>query len=241
MLGKTRGIVLHSIPYNDNYSIVHIYTEQYGRAAYMIAGGRKKKKGLSPSLFMPFSLLDMEVDHTPKRDIHRIKEAHCCIPLVSIASNPIKSVLALFLSEVLLKTVKGSESDKRLFSFLYNAISLLEETDKGIANYHMVFLFHLLYYIGIYPNTEKRQEGDYFDMLNSVFVAKKPEHGHFLSPQETTVFARLIKMSFENMALYTFTRQERVRILEHILAYYRLHLPDFSEIRSLAILQTIFD
>ena len=40
MLCKTRGIVLHSIPYNDKYSIIYMYTEAFGRASYLVARSR---------------------------------------------------------------------------------------------------------------------------------------------------------------------------------------------------------
>ena len=83
--------------------------------------------------------------------------------------------------------------------------------------------------------------GSYFDMLNGVFVDRIPLHRHYLNPQESLVLSRLFKMDFENMSLYTFSRQERVFILRRILDYYRLHLPDFPEIKSLPVLQSLFD
>ena len=52
---------------------------------------------------------------------------------------------------------------------------------------------------------------------------------------------RLLKITYENMSLYSFSRQDRVRIIERLLEYYRLHLPEFPEIRSLAVMQTMFD
>ena len=43
------------------------------------------------------------------------------------------------------------------------------------------------------------------------------------------------------MSLYAFSRRDRVRILHLILDYYRLHLPDFPAIKSLDVLQALFD
>ena len=72
MLCKTRGIVLHAIPYNDKYSIIYMYTEAFGRTSYLVARSRGKKSPVSRALFMPFSVLEMEVEHLNKRDLHRI-------------------------------------------------------------------------------------------------------------------------------------------------------------------------
>ena len=64
---------------------------------------------------------------------------------------------------------------------------------------------------------------------------------HYLNKVESAFFSRLLRISFENMALYGFSRQERVRIIHRILEYYRLHLPDFPEIKSLSVMQSLFD
>ncbi len=241
MLCKTRGVVLRAIPYNDRYSIITMYTEVFGRASYLVARGRGKRSAVSKSLFIPLSVLDMDVEHLNKRDLHRVKETRACFPMNDIFCNPIKNVVALFLSEVLFRVMRDAEPDERLFDYLYESIRLLEYADKGIANFHMVFLMGLLRYLGIFPNTDSYKEGNYFDMLNGEFTLAQPLHRHYLDPRESAFFSRLLRISFENMSLYGFSRQERNLIIEHILEYYRLHLPDFPEIKSLAVIRSLFD
>lgn len=241
MLIKTRGIVLHAIPYNDKYAIVHVYTEALGRAAYLVSRNRGKKSTVSKALFMPLSVLEMEVEHLNKRDLHRIKETKLCYPQSELFSNPLKNVLALFLAEVLFRVVKETEPDERLFAYLYQSIQLLEYADKGIANFHLVFLLGLLRYMGIFPNVESHKENTYFDMLNGEFTNRIPQHRHYLDREESLIFARLLRISFENMSLYSFSRQDRVLIINRIFEYYRLHLPEFPEIKSLSVMQSLFD
>lgn len=241
MLVKTRGIVLHSIPYNDKYAIVSVYTEAFGRSAYLVSRSRGKRSAVSKSLFMPLSVLDMEVEHLNKRDLYRVRETKLCFPQSELFCNPLKNVLAIFLSEVLYRVVKETEPDERLFEYLYQSVYLLECTDKGIANFHLVFLLGLLRYMGIFPNVASHKEEAYFDMLNGEFSSRIPTHPHYLNRAESAVFARLLRISFENMSLYSFSRQDRVSIIYRILEYYRLHLPEFPEIKSLSVLQTLFD
>lgn len=241
MLCKTRGIVLHSIPYNDKYAIIYMYTEAFGRASYIVARNRGKKSPVSKALFMPLSVVEMEVEHLNKRDLHRIRETRLCYPLTDIFCDPIKNMLALFLSEVLFRAVKETEPDPRLFEYLYEAIRLLEIADKGVANFHLVFLLRLLHYMGIYPNMDSYMPGSCFDMMNGVFVNRIPMHRHYLNQQESLFLVRLMKISFENMSLYSFSRRNRVDIINRILEYYRLHLPDFPEIKSLSVMQSLFD
>lgn len=241
MLYKTRGIVLHTLAYNDKYSIIYMYTEAFGRSAYLVSRSRGKKSMVTKALFMPLASLEMEVEHLNKRDLNRIREARLCYPITELFCNPIKNVLGLFLSEVLFRVVRERESDMHLFAYLYDSIRLLELTDKGVANFHIVFLLKLLHYLGIFPNEESYTINSYFDMMNGVFVGSLPSHDYYLNKEESSFFVKLLKINFENMSLYSFSRQERVNVINHILDYYRLHLPEFPEIKSLSVMQSLFD
>ena len=74
MLCKTRGIVLHTLPYSDTYTIIYMYTEMFGRVSYLVTRSRGRRSSVSKALFIPLSVLDMEVEHQNKRDMHRIRE-----------------------------------------------------------------------------------------------------------------------------------------------------------------------
>ena len=76
-----------------------MYTEAFGRASYLVSRSRGKKKQRYRRLcFIPLSVLEMEVEHLNKRDLHRIKETRICFPLNDVCCDPVKNVLALFLS-----------------------------------------------------------------------------------------------------------------------------------------------
>jgi len=241
MLVKTRGIVLHSVPYNDKYSIVHIYTEAFGRMSYLVARNRGKKSRVPKALFIPLSVVDMEVEHLNTREIQRIREINVGFPVNDIATHPVKRCIALFLSETLYRTVRSKEADSLIFNYLYDSIRWLEIADKGIANFHLVFLIHLVRYLGVFPDTDSYRPDSFFDLMNGSFTVAPPEHKHYLDRDESTVFSRLLRMNYENMELYTFNHHERRNIIGRILEYYRLHLPDFPEIKSLAVMHSVFE
>jgi DNA repair protein RecO (recombination protein O) len=218
-----------------------MYTEAFGRASYLVARNRGKKTTVSKALFLPLSVVEMEVEHQNKRDLHRIRETKQCYPLNRLFTDPVKNALALFMAEVLFRVVKETEPDARLFNYLYHSIRLLELMEDGVANFHLVFLFHLLGYLGIFPNIDSYAEGYYFDMLNGIFADQAPLHRHYLDREESKIFARLSKISYENMSLFAFSRQDRVNVLNRILIYYRIHLPEIPEIKSITILQALFE
>jgi len=240
MLHKTRGIVLYSLPYNDTYAITLIYTEEFGRVSYLTSQSKSRKSKVPRSLFHPLAILDLEVEHQNLRDIQRIKEAEIHIPLVAILTDPLKSALGIFLAELISKVIREEQTNRLLFDFLLQSVQVLELTDVSSANFHLVFMIRLSRLLGFYPDATDYQKGMFFDMRNGTFTRQQPAHIHFLPPEESVVFFNLLRMSYENMSVFRFSGKERQAIIHRILEYYRLHLSDFPEIKSLEILHDVF-
>jgi DNA repair protein RecO (recombination protein O) len=240
MLLKTRGIVLNNFPYNDRYAITLIYTEEFGRASYFTSQSKSRKSNVPRSLFHPFAVLDLEVDHKNLRDIQRVKEIRTHIPLFSILTNPVKRVISIFLAELISKVIREEQANPELFSFLLHSIRVLELSNTSCVNFHLVFMIHLSSFLGFLPDSSGYQKGMYFDMLNGVFSRNRPDHKHFLSQDESVVFSKIIRMSYENMAVFRFSKYERRTIILRILEYFRLHLCNFPEIKSIEVFQEVF-
>jgi len=240
MLHKTRGIVLHSLPYNDTYAITLIYTEEFGRVSYLTSQSKSRKSRVPRSLFHPLAILDLEVEHQNLRDIQRIKEIKIHIPLVTILTDPVKSALGIFLAELISKVIREEQTNRLLFDFLLQSVQVLELTNDSPANFHLAFMIRLSSLLGFYPDSTGYQRGMYFDMQNGVFTRNKPVNNNFLNPDESMVFYNLLRMSYENMAAFRFSGRERQAIIHRVLDYYRLHLSDFPEIKSLEVLHDVF-
>ncbi|MDR2056834.1 MAG: DNA repair protein RecO [Dysgonamonadaceae bacterium] len=240
MLHKTRGIFLYNSKYSDTYSIVHIFTEEFGRASYLLANAKRKKTRIPLSVFYPLSVLDMEVEHRNFQDIQRLKEVKIHLPVFSLLNDPAKSAIAIFLAEFIGKVVKEIESNRHLFDFILHSIQILDLSEKNYANFHLVFMIRLSPFLGFSPDASGYKKGMFFDMQNGVFTLYKPSHIHFLNPDESESFSLLLRMNYENMILFRFSRHERKNIIYRILEYYRLHLTNFSDLKSLEILHEIF-
>jgi len=240
MLYKTRGIVLNSLPYNDTYAITLIYTEEFGRMSYLTAQSKSRKSKVPRALFHPLALLDLEVEHQNLRSIQRIKEIKIHIPLVALLTDPVKSALGIFLAELISKVVREEQANEALFDFLLQSVQVLELTGASPANFHLVFMLRLSRLLGFYPDASNYQKGMLFDMRNGIFTENKPAHINFLPPDESAVFYNLLRMSYENMTAFRFSGRERQSVIHRILDYYRLHLSDFPEIKSLEVLHDVF-
>lgn len=103
-----------------------------------------------------------------------------------------------------------------------------------------MFLLRLSRFLGFAPNLEEMHAGDCFDLLSGNFVPDVPIHGHYVTAAEAAKLPLLMRMNFGTMHVFRFSGAERSRLLEHINEYYRLHLPNFPELKSLAVLKALF-
>lgn len=241
MLIKIKAIVLHCLAYNDTTNIVHLYTEEFGRMSYLAKNTHGKKSNIKSAFFQPLSLVEIEADHKGSRQLQRIKEIRCLYTFSGIPFNPVKNAVSLFLAEVLYRSLRESERNPVLFDYLFRSIQFLDICKKGLANFHLVFLIKLTRYLGFSPNMEGQQPRWFFDLQNGVFVSSLPLHNAWLTPEQAEDFARLMRIDFDNMHAFKFERHQRVEILRQILNYYRIHLIEFQTIKSLDVLQEIFD
>ncbi len=242
MLQKTIGIVLHTLKYNDTSNIIEMYTELFGRASFLVSVPRSRKSAVKSVLFQPMSIIEFEADFRPNSTLYRIKEAKSYYPFSSVPYDPYKSAIALFLAEFLCRAIREEAENRPLFAYLLHSVIWLDESDEGFANFHLVFLMRFSRFLGLYPNLDDCHEGDYFDMLNAGFVSTRPQlHSSFIEPDESKRLIALMRMNYETMHLFTMNRAERARCLVILNEYYRLHLPDFPVLKSLSVLQELFD
>ncbi|MCC8188012.1 MAG: DNA repair protein RecO [Bacteroides sp.] len=241
MIHKTVGIVLHTLKYNDSSNIVEMYTEMFGRVSFVVRIPRSKKAAVKSVLFQPLSILEIEIAYRPAASLQRIREARPFPPFRSLPFHPYKSAIALFLAEFLYRAVREETENHPLFAYLRHSILWLDEAPDRFSNFHLVFLMRLSRFLGLYPNLEDYQAGDYFDLLNASFTSSRPtHHSYFIEPEEASRLTQLMRMNYETMYLFGMGRVQRNRFLSVLLDYYRLHLPEFPELKSLSVLQELF-
>lgn len=100
-------------------------------------------------------------------------------------------------------------------------------------------MIQLSFHLGFMPNIESGMSGDYFDLVDGCFAAHVPSHVHYLNKEDSMRLVSLFRLDYKTMHLYTMSRIERNRCVEVILEYYKLHLPDFPEMKSFSVLQEL--
>lgn len=240
MLHKTQGIVLSVTKYNDKFSIAQVFTSDFGRTAYLLPNSKSKKRKINQALFFPLSVLEMEVEHFPLRKIHRLKDVQRQFPLYSINMNVVKLSISFFLSEFLTRVLQETNENSLIFSFIRDSIITLDKQEKGLANFHLVFMFHLAEFLGVTPNLDNYKNGSVFDLLNGGYSHSKPLHNHYLSLQQSSYLDVFKRINYHNMHIYKLSQSDRNIIIKYMLDYYRMHIYDFPEIKSLDILRELY-
>lgn len=240
MLEKLNGIVLHVLRYSDKNSIAHILTDRCGRMAFLLPQGATKNARMRNAMFMPLSVIEFEAKILPGRDLHTFRDARSILSLANLYSDPAKNAIAMFISELLTRSIQESEENIPLFRFIKASIELLNELEHGVANFHIWFLYNLGAFLGIQPDVETFREGYWFDMSNGVFTRERPLHPHILTPQNAPVILLLSRMTSRNLHHFRFSRTQRGEILDIALSYYRLHNSMLGTLRSPDILKQLF-
>lgn len=247
MFEQTQGIVLHSVKYSDTALIVTIFTRVFGRVPYIVYGSGKKKSNIRSSILQPLTLVDLVVKHQQGREIQQIKEIKASPALIELPTDPVKNAIALFLSELLFKVLKQPDSDEQLFEFVRNSILLLEDLklQNGISNFHLLTMVKLTRFLGFYPNADLL-EGELstelcFDLLNGEFVYNIPNHDHYLKRAEANLVLDLMNASYEMSENIHISRSTKQYLLAAMVDYYKLHLSGFLGLKSLSVLEEVFD
>ena len=166
MIFNTRSIVLNQLRYGDSSLIVHLYTERMGRQTVFVRGVFSKKSPVSAAMFQPLNLIETDLHHRANRQMQRISNAQIYCPLQSIPFDPVKSCIAMFIAEILYKTLREEEHNPELFNFLLHSIQTLDLNDCGTANFHLVFLVHYSRYLGFYNHLLTQRFGMSFEHLD---------------------------------------------------------------------------
>ena len=240
MLTKTQAIVLHAIKYGETRLIVDMFTKVFGRQAFIVSIPKTPKGKVKKQFFQPLTILEIETDIRPKLQLQKLHDVRLAAPFASIPFEPDKLAIALFVAEFLYYALRSEQRNELLYDYLEHSIMWLDGRQERFANFHLVFLLRLTRFLGFYPNLDDYKDGDYFDLRESVFMQVPPVHRDFLHPEEAQKVQLMMRMDFPTMHLFRMSHQERNRLLEVSLKYYRLHLPDFPEMKSIEVLQALY-
>ena len=241
MLATTEGIVLHQVKYGESSVIVNIYTRDFGRQAYLMNAARSKKSKNRAGSLQPLFLVDLVCYQKETREVQRIKEIKNTPAYQNIPFDVTKSTQVIFLAEILSKTLREQESAPPLFDFLKNTLMYFDLMESHSANFHLWFLFRLTEYLGFLPDTRKVGFEGWFDMRKGAVVPFEPSHPFFIRKDATKFLCQLSELKIGELEHWKISRNMRGFLTTKMVEYYKLHFENMGEIKSLKVMQEIFE
>jgi DNA repair protein RecO (recombination protein O) len=220
MLHKTQGVVFRFTNYSESSIIVNIFTAAFGLQSYIVNGVRGKSGKGKIALYQPLTLLDLVVYHRENASILRIKEVKCIHPYQSITSDFRKSTIALFLNEIVNKTVKDQSHAQELCEFLVQSFTHFDLQQTNVENFHLIFLIRLSQHLGFRPTELAELMG-----------------GNFALEKEENILTKLLTASYSDEIAMTNT--QRRNILDLLIRFYVSHSDSFGELKSLPVVREL--
>lgn len=237
---RTEALVLHAFKYGESRMIIDVFSREAGRLSLIAALPKTSKARLKKQYFQPMTMLEIEYEQRQRVQLQKLKDARLISPYTSVPFSPEKLALSLFVSEFLYHALRSEPRNDLLYAYICDSMLWLDMAAGGYANFHLTFLMRLSRFLGFYPNLEVRGERLFFDLREGRFCTVAPLHRDFLQPDEASRILLLMRMDFPTMHLYRLSRHDRNRIVDVLLHYYRLHIPQFPELKSIAVLQELW-
>jgi DNA repair protein RecO (recombination protein O) len=206
----------------------------------MLTGVHSKKSGGSKKLIQPLSLLSIDVYYKSSRELQKIKEYKPLNPLRGIHSSIVKTTIGLFIAEILYRTIKEEEKNVILFSFLINSIEYLDLAEKGVENFHLVFLILLSKYLGFFPNDNFDSHYSHFNIQIGTFSPFIQNDQNLVTREVSVLIQKLMKMNYSNLDELEISGSARNAILDKLILYYQAHSEGLSQLKSHKVLQEVF-
>lgn len=233
-------IALKTVRYNDRHDIISVYTRQAGRVSFILPSPSGREGRRRRALMMPLGRFGCVADIRPGREIHNMRDVTARPSPSDALSDPIRSIIALFVADLLNCVLTEPLPDTAMFDFIVRAAERLHQLpSRRIANYPVCFLFGLLHSLGIEPDYTAYAPGTFLDLVGGTYTKFPPMHGKWLDAATSATAATLQRMTFANMHLYCLTRADRNAILDRQLEYLALHHSRLQSLTSLAILREL--
>ena len=241
MIYSTKGILLRTIKYGETSVIASVFTEIFGIQSYLVNGVRTSGKSSKVHYFQPSSILDMEVYHNELKNLQRIKELKWSFIYKNILSDVTKNSIALYMVELLQKTLKQPEPNADLFSFCEDAFLQLDKATSEIAaNFPIYFSLQLAPFFGIRLQDNYSESHNIFDPQEGKFSDTTTVSPHHLNKEAGFYMSQLLKAIHpDELSEIKINRNLRLTILKTIEDFYTWHIPEFGSMKTLAVLSAI--
>lgn len=238
MLATTRAIVLRSVKYGDTSLITQLFTEAYGVQTYIVKGVRKSKSNQA-SLLQPSTLLHLEIDNHPQKNIQYLKQFQSAHLFQSARESIVKNSVLLFATELLLRLLPEHAPLPELFDFSFDFfVNTDQRSEAAIANYPLFFIINIGNLMGYEIKGAYGSQTPYINMEEGSFT-DQPAPADTLDAVEVSFLSQLLLSEEATISNLKIPASKRGKLLHWYIDFLRLHSQHMGAMKSLEVLRAI--
>ncbi|MFA6770416.1 MAG: DNA repair protein RecO [Bacteroidales bacterium] len=234
-------IVLHTFKHKESGIILQGYTNRGGRESFFVKSGAKSLKKQPLSILHPLSIIEGVLSSRSFGELKTLKEFNSVHKLSSLRNSIPKAAIAIFISEIISKTIREIEQNREMFFFLEKSILDLEQIDEGAANFHLYFLVKYVALLGYMPEIPNISQGMLFDIYSAEYSKKQINRDLMFPQEESNLLWKLAHTEIDRLKEIKITGELRYRFLQEMIRYLSYHSDHEIKIGSLNILHEVFE
>ena len=211
----TEFIVLATTKVGDNALVVHTLSREWGRRGFLVRSAKKT----GTTLFLPLNILEADVVENSNSELWTLRNITLKDALPGIRGHLQKNTMTLFLSEVLLRTLRDGANEDGLFDWCVGSILTLNALEADFANFPVRFLMELAGALGFRPT---------FDDIAP------------FAQEHLTQMKQLLNASFTESMLLPLNGVTRNALCESLLLYLSFHTDSNIQVKSLSVLRELY-
>lgn len=235
----TQAIIINHIRYGDNGLVIKALTEDKGLMSFFLNRFHSKGHNKYPFLFSPLSLV--EITSRPKSantTMPTIVTVELSYPFKRIPHDYTRSATCVFMAEMINKTMVFETSGDRIFRFVQECALSIDRYEKTPACYPTYFGFKLAAMLGFAP--EISENCDFFHLERGTFIQNQLDDPFLLDKGLSQLLKDILASDHASIAQISSNQEIRYKLLEKMLIYYQLHIPECKEILSAEIIREVF-
>jgi len=238
MLVKTEGIILQNIKYGDKKLILKIFTKQHGLVTFSAIASKSPTAKIKSAGTLPLQQVEISYHLKPNKEILQLSESNLIYVCDDVSKKFDKLAIAQFLNEILIKCIKEQHPNESLFDFIASSYKWFNESTGDYNNFHICFLFELSKYLGFEPHNNYSAQNLYFDTREGQYTGASLSFPLGFDAGQSKHFLKIFDANLLGKPL---GRGERNELLECLLAYYKMHVAGFNELKSYYVLKELFN
>lgn len=208
-------LVLATTKVGDNALVVHTLSREWGRRGFLVRSARKT----GTTLFLPLNIIEADVLENSKSELWTLRSISLREGLPRVREDLRRNTMTLFVSEVLLRTLREGTAEDGLYDWCVGSILTLNALEADYANFPVRWLLELTGALGFRPAVED--------------IA--PFAGEHLP-----VVKEFLVKEFGASMLIPLTGATRSALCELLLKYLSFHTDVNIQVKSLSVLRELY-